>query len=300
MMLKQKTKFKPVVFTRHPSHEAFKNRMQTMPFRSVIRLGSTTTLDAYNSRRKTRLNLAQMSRITEINTVDGVKNSSDKLKMKMCFAQAGVKTAEWWTSVDGINFKPSNIKDPIKSSELDFPIIVKHRFGSRGNGNTLLANKQELKEWCVNKTLDNYIFEKYYTYVREYRLHVTKNGCFYACRKMLKKDTPEDKRFQRHDDNCVWYMENNPDFDKPVNWISITNDCIRALKALKLDVAGFDIKVQSSKDKDGALRDSPEWILIESNSACSHGDMTTEKYLEEIPKILNDKRKELMNKIYYV
>lgn len=289
MVIKQKTKFRPTVLTRHPSHTNFKSRLELMPFRSIIRLGSTTTLNMYNNRRRTRLNELQLARIVEINSVEGIKNSSDKLKMKKCFNQAQVETADWWTTSNGTDFNPYSITPAVSIDSLEFPIIVKHRFGSRGTGNILLNNITELKEWLHNKVLNNYIFEKYYTYVREYRLHVSKNGCFYACRKMLKKDTPENKRFQRHDDNCVWYMENNPSFDKPVNWNNIVADCIKALNGLNLDIAGFDIKVQGAKQKDGTLRIEPEWIIIESNTACSHGNVTTEKYLEEVPKILKEK-----------
>jgi type I restriction enzyme S subunit len=36
---------------------------------------------------------------------------------------------------------------------------------------------------------------------REYRLHVTADGCFYACRKMLKADAEE--RWYKNDSNCV-------------------------------------------------------------------------------------------------
>jgi len=289
MVVKQKTKFRPTVLTRHPSHENFKKGLILMPFRSIIRFGSTTTLDVYNSRRKTRLNEAQMAKIVEINSVEGIKNSSDKLKMKKCFNLAEIETADWWTTQDGIKFKPYDLHDPVTIDELEFPIIAKHRYGSRGTGNTLVKTKEELQSWLQHKTLSSYIFEKYYSYVREYRLHVTKNGCFYACRKMLKRDTPENEKYQRHDDNCVWYMENNPGFDRPVNWTNIVKDCVNALITLKLDVAGFDVRVQSSKTKDGSLRDNPEWIIIESNSACSHGNVTTDKYLQEIPKLLQDK-----------
>ena len=83
----------------------------------------------------------------------------------------------------------------------------KHIHGSRGTGNVKHDKPQDLQNWLEGKNLNNYIFEKYYTYSREYRLHVTNEGCFYTCRKMLKNGTPENKRFQRHDDNCVWILQ---------------------------------------------------------------------------------------------
>lgn len=215
--------------------------------------------------------------------------------MKQCFTRGGVKTADWWTFDNSNRFFNQVTGGHTAYNDLPYPIIVKSHHGSRGEGNSLLNNQQELEAWMRGKTLSNYIFEKYYTYTREYRLHVTEDGCFYTCRKMLKRDTPEDKKFQRHDDNCVWIMENNPEFNKPVNWNDIVADCVKALKSLGLDIAGFDVKVQSAKDSKGRLRDICEWIVIESCSAPSFGNVTLEKYTTEIPKVLNKKWKKPLN-----
>ena len=85
--------------------------------------------------------------------------------------------------------------------------------------------------------------KKYYTYTREYRLHITKDGCFYACRKMLKRDAEED----RHDSNCVWIVEDNPEFNKPDNWNDIVSDCVKAMQSVGLDICAIDIKMQRWK-----------------------------------------------------
>ena len=72
-----------MVCSRHPSHSILRAKNQTLPllpFRSVIRLGSTTVSDG-------RL---------EINTVEAVKNSASKLLMKEKFTEAGVQTARWY------------------------------------------------------------------------------------------------------------------------------------------------------------------------------------------------------------
>lgn len=105
---------------------------------------------------------------------------------------------------------------------------------------------------------------------------------------MLKSNTPENQRFQRHDDNCTWIIESNELFNKPSNWDAIVKDCVKALKAIGADVLAFDVKCTSIKDsKDKVCK----WILIESCSAPSFGEKTTKNYVAELPKILKRKYK---------
>jgi carbamoylphosphate synthase large subunit len=269
-----KTKgFYPIILSRHPSHRVFRHSESLKKLcnkRSVIRFGSSTELTDVFSRNNTRV---------QLNTVEAIKNSASKLRMKNCFTEAGVKTADWW--------KVSDL--PKDLSTLPFPLIGKHIFGSRGRGNSFIKTVEELQAWIKGKDLSNYIIEKYYNFVREYRLHVSKNGCFYTCRKMLKQDTPEDKKYQRHDDNCVWIVEENPLFDKPTNWEAIVAESVKALKSTGLDFGALDLRVQSAKDSKGKVRPDPEFIIIEINSAPSMGDITIIKYNEELPKLINSK-----------
>ncbi len=267
------TKFYPLIFSRHPSHEVLRNELPLLPFRSVVRMGSTTP---------------HLRERIECNTIQAVRNSASKLLMKQCFTRAEVKTADWWT-YNNHTFRPNNTDGGTDISVLPYPIIAKTHNGSRGEGNTLLESQQELESWMRGKTLSNYIFEKFYNYSREYRLHVTTEGCFYTCRKMLKRDAPEDNRWQRHDDNCVWVVEENTSFDKPINWNVIVTDCVKALRAVGLDIGAFDVKVQSATKSNGRVRTTPEYIIIESCSAPSFGTITAQKYLVEIPKVLKRK-----------
>ena len=121
---------------------------------------------------------------------------------------------------------------------------------------------------------------------REYRLHVTKFGCFYTCRKLVRSDAPEGT-WQKHDDVCNWVLEKNPSFKKPKNWDAIVADCIKAKDALGLDICAFDVGVQGAKD--GVERENPEWVIFESCSAPSFGAVTGQKYIEILPKLLIDK-----------
>lgn len=273
---KELTKFRIQVRSRQPSHNWLRENVGLLPFRSVVRLGSTTELPDTVTMGGKRI---------ECNTVQSIKNSSNKRLMKDCFIKSGVKTADW------VYAKDINNKDLVKG--LGFPIVAKHIYGSRGTGNYLLKTQEELNNWLKGKDLNSYIFEKFYNFAREYRLHVSKNGCFYTNRKLRRKDTPEKDRWFFNDSNSNWILENNPLFDKPVNWDTIVKECVKALDSIGLDIGGFDVKVQSAFDNKDRRRKECDFIIIESNSACSHGDITKQKYLEIIPGILTEKYKKI-------
>ncbi len=270
--------------SRHPSHSVVRNKIK-LPFRTVIRFGSTTELEDTIDKGGGRI---------EINTVEAIKNSASKLRMKRCFTKNSVKTADWWTcnqKMSGVTFHNSeNANKSCVISDLPYPIVAKHHFGSRGNGNYLLNSQQELQAWMKGKDLSNYLFEKFYNYVREYRLHVSANGCFYTCRKMLKSDIPKEDRWFRNDSNSVWVLEENPLFDRPTNWTKIVEESVKALKATGLDFGACDVRVQSSKTEKGKKREEIDFIIVEINSAPSFGDITAEKYLQELPKIAHLKK----------
>lgn len=274
--------------SRHPSHNSLR-RLIKVNCNAVLRLGSQTL----NS--EIFPNLRSTAKIIEINTPTAVANSANKLLMKKCFTENNVKTADWWTYKKNIFHNFDNEVSDHSIENLPYPIVAKHIYGSRNRGNTLIANKQELENWMQNKALSNYIFEKYYSYSREYRLHVTEDGCFYTCRKMLKSDVPEDKRWYRNDSNSVWVLESNELFDKPINWESIVNECVKSLKSVGLDIGAVDLRVQSAEDrkKSGKVvhRASPEFIVVEINSAPSFGELTFERYANELPKLINKKSK---------
>jgi glutathione synthase/RimK-type ligase-like ATP-grasp enzyme len=271
--------FRPRIRSRHPSHDPIRKSLPKFTFRSVVRFGSTTEVNDVR---------------VEINTVEAITNSSNKLFMKTCFSEAEVKTSDWWTSITGgnhfnsFNYQGENsLEEIIHIENLPYPIVAKQIFGSRGRGNTLIRSHEQLESFINGKNLSNYIFEKFYNYNREYRLHITEEGCFYACRKMLKSDTPESNRWYRNDSNSVWILESNEDFNKPSSWDSIVEHCVKALKSCKLDVGACDVKVSSKDDN--------KFIVIEINSAPSFGDLTLEKYKEIIPRIIQKKYERTRN-----
>ena len=265
--------------SRHPSHSVLRRKISTL-YNVIFRLGSTTPTSE----------ITKNPNVIEINTVEAVKNSANKLLMKQCFTEAGIKTADWWTFDNSNRFFNRTAGGHTAYDDLPYPIVTKHIYGSRGTGNTLIKSKAELEQWIKGKTLANYIFEKFYNYSREYRLHITSERCFYTCRKMLKEETPDDKRWFRNDSNSVWILEENENFDKPVNWSDIIKHSILALNAVGLTVGAVDVKVQSATtlNKLGkeVTRKEPEFIIIEINSAPSFGEVTATKYAEELPIII--------------
>ena len=274
---KKFTRFRTRVRSRHPSHSPLRTQLPLLPFRSVVRLGSTTVKP-------------DDGRLVECNTVEAIRNSASKLRMKQCFTNGAVKSAAWGKLADVVLVGSQEQLIFPNDVLLKAPFVTKSLHGSRGKGNAIHQTVAAFNQWRQGKDVSNYIVEQFHNYDREYRLHVTKDGCFYTCRKMLKNDTPQDKRWFRNDSNSTWIMEDNPQFDKPVNWSTITAECVKALKAVGLDVGACDVKVQSAKDKKGNPRQNPEFIVIEINSAPSFGDVTLQKYLEVIPAILRGKK----------
>lgn len=275
--------FRPMILSRHPSHDCLRSKhknISLLPYKSVIRFGSTTEIEDTVANGGNRI---------EINSIQSIKNSANKLLMKEKFQEGNVKTAEW--------IKYMNLEDLRNWASEKFPIVAKAHFGSKGKGNTLLKSAEELDEWVKNHSPVNYIYEKFVNYAHEFRLHVTNQGCFYACRKALKQDVPEDQKWRRHDDICVWFLEENESFFKPNSWQDIINDCVNALKLIEADVLSFDVKVQSPTNKNGETREYQDYILLECNSASSMDNGTNElsvcakKYIEEIRKLIIEKSK---------
>lgn len=272
------TRFRPNVRSRHPSHRPLRTQLGLLPFKSVVRLGST-----WQPPQDGRVRI-------EVNSTTAVQNSANKLKMKRCFDAGNVKTAKWYPASEHTVFMRDGDKVRMYFGETGFltlPVVAKSHTGSRGRGNTLIKTSDEYRAWAAGKNLNGYIVEQFHNYNKEYRLHVTKDRCFYTNRKMLRQDVPENKRWIRNDSTCTWIVEDNPQFEKPTNWPTIVQECIKALNAVGLDVGACDVKVQSQKDGRVA---NPDFFIIEINSAPAFGRITLEKYLTEIPQILTAKR----------
>lgn len=237
-------------------------RQLMVPVRTLYRMGSTTPTE-----RVFRSPL----RCLEINTANGCLISGDKIRMKKAFNECGVHTAEWFVA-----YNRADAKDKVRRNLLAWNVIIAKRLNSSGGrGIYLIQRVEDLEQ--IHDDITKYIFEKYYNYTKEYRIHVSMFGCFYTSRKMLRNTATV--RWHRHSENSVFINEENPMFDKPSNWDEIVADCVKALKHMQLDIAAFDIKCT----RDG------RFILLESNSAPALGEQGIEKYKNELIKIINYK-----------
>lgn len=188
--------------------------------------------------------------------------------MKRCFEKAGVKTAKWW---DGGTIEAMTKKE---HGKMKFPVVAKHRFGSRGTGVYKLDNLEAITKFLGNHDPEMYIFEEYKPYNREYRCHTWEDGIFYTCRKARKRGLPEGDRWKFNYEHTVWLREDNKHFFKPACWDKIDEECRKAVAACGLTFGGCDVKV----NKEGT-----KFFILEINSAPSFGDTTSEKYLEMLP-----------------
>lgn len=284
---RREVNYRPTIKSRHPSHNVLRRHAGNLPgfpFRTVIRLGSTTV-------DTTRYGV-------EINSQESIRRSSNKLLMKEAFTRANVRTANWFRG-QGLTLNTLIEAASQITDNWERKLVCKNHFGSKGNGNTLVSSEAELRAWTVGKTISNYIFERFMNFGHEFRLHVTADGYFYTCRKAMRRDTPEEERWHFHDTTCVWLLESNPEFKKPNSWDDIVRDCQRALTAIGADLLSFDVKVQSPEDAQGRPRVYQDYILLECNSASSLGDyngqpsVCAQKYIAELPRLITRKAIEL-------
>ena len=221
--------------------------------------------------------------------------------MKRAFDKGKVRHLPW---IQLSQAKLTGEKLSDGKTTLNFPVVIKHHYGSRGEGNFKIESAKQFQTWIKGKTLGNYLVESYFGGAVEFRVHITNNGPIYSLRKMLKSDTPKEKRWVRNDETCVWiteYVQNkqngnfvsfstqeSPTFDKPANWNEIVAECKKALTAIGGDVLAVDVKAQSNKTK-GGRREKVDFYILEVNSAPSMGKITAQIYKKELPKILKSK-----------
>ena len=265
-------KMKPArILSRHPSHNVFrKNESLYFEEDVLIRLGSKTNLDKIYD--------------VEINSIDSIETASNKYRMKVAFNENEVPTADWYTYSSLFEIFSNNNT----VATLPYPIIAKNIHGSKGRGNYKLDTPEEMSAFLVKRadSINNFIFEKYYNYAKEYRVHVNcATGAFLVWRKLRRSDTPDNKRWFFNNENCNWVSQEHELFDEPKNFDSVLEACSLALKAVGLDIGGCDVRIQSNKN------DNPKFIVVEINSACSQGEITSQEYIKAFRDIVKFKSK---------
>lgn len=262
---------KPQVRTKNHSSSGLRAKnggIGDFSVRSIVRLGSrTSTQEAFPKSYNRRP-------IVEINTVESIENSRDKLRMKACFDRAGVPHAPWFT-VDVMRAK-------VRDNELAdlFPVLAKRITGFKGHGMRKLDNQAQLEEFLRGNT-NGYYFEQFKNFAREYRIHCTRNGSFMTWRKLRRADA--EQRWFFNSANCNWVGENHELFNRPTNFEAIERHCVQALEATGLDIGSFDVRIQSAQQR------NPQYILVEVNSAPSLGEQGIEIYKEVLADLINNK-----------
>ena len=269
--MKKYKSFRPRVRTKNHTAEELRPKhkaLPLLPFKSIVRLGSTTICRD------------EHERIT-LNTIESIRNSSHKLRMKEAFVKKDVSQSIWYT----ISNKKLFINElEADKSDLPFPMLAKKIYGYKGKGMKKIENLEELNTFLSVDT-SGYFLEKFYNFGKEYRIHTSLvSDCFYTCRKIRIKDSEEKWFF--NSTNCNWLIESNPDFDRPNNWDKIVQHAKNALTSVGLDVGAVDIRIQNNTNSEGEKRNDPQFIVCEINSAPSFGAGTLQKYIEEIPKVL--------------
>lgn len=221
----------------------------------VYRMGSTTPLNEITQRRN----------IIEINPIDACITSSNKILMKELFNQFEVITAKY--------IVPQSEEEIINFIEENGTVIAKHKHSSRGRGLHLYKSVEDYNNNPLRNYRD-YVFEKYHTYTREYRLHCTQDECFHASRKVLVENAQD--RWHRHASNSTYIKEDNPMFNKPDNWGDIVNEACKAIKSVGLHIGAVDVKVARNGN----------FIILETNSCPALGEGTLQKYKTQITKIV--------------
>jgi len=257
------TKFRPRLRTKNYSTDGLKDMLREclFPVRSLIRMGSLTETEEI---------VRPGAKVIEINTVESIETSRNKLLMHEAFdrSKKGVSHVKYYEVKELPDFK-----------SLKFPILAKKIVGQGGEGMKKLDKVEDLKKFLSGST-SGYYFEEYFNGAREYRLHVTEDGCFLAWRKLRKEGAKE--RWYFNSNNCIWAGESNESFDKPSNWNEIVEHSINALKAVGLSIGAVDVRVSSKKK----IR-THEFTVLETNSAPALGNIGSKAYFEEIKRLIN-------------
>lgn len=240
------------VRSRHPSHRGLMEGTR-LPFRSVVRFGSTTIMGDGR---------------THCNTVDAIRNCADKLRMKQIFAQHNIKSPKFWTTS-----VRANMPNPIP-----YPIVAKIFNHSRGRGMVRIMDVTEHAEFIRTHNENNYTYEEYFKHSREYRIHVSPHieGEIFSIRKMIRQEAADNGTWSRNIQNGAFVRE----FERPAEWPQMVEECKRACAALGLDIGAADI-LYSVKNK--------SFTIVEINSAPAMRDRTREAYKNAIIQILKHK-----------
>lgn len=225
-------------------------RLATFNKRILLRFGSTTPL-------------ISKFKYTEINSIEGVIQSSNKITMKQIFDKINIHHSNW--------INTTNIHELLAFYNKYKILIAKHKRSSQGKNIYYIDTIESLRELINNINLKDFVFEEYCFFPNEYRMHVdADHGLFYACKKVLKEDA--DVEWHRHFNNSI-FVRITEDMELPECWNDIINECKQVCKAMNMNILCFDI-----------LCSNNNFILVETNSAPALATYGLTQYLNHIQK----------------
>jgi glutathione synthase/RimK-type ligase-like ATP-grasp enzyme len=233
------------IASKHPSHRRIWSMKQLPKFPKKIRVrfGSIKNF----SRRQCEI---------EFNSIESIRNTSNKTKMKLIFDRAGVKTPKFFVNDE-------SGKSAISDGHLGENIFFKTTFHSRGRGMVVYDNKEE----AITQQASGY-FEESQKSDREFRVHVFNGEAFYVDEKIPR---------ERGNESLIKNMANGYKFREPRQEFpqEVIDESIKAVKALGLVFGGVDVGLNS----DGA------WIY-EVNTAPSLRTRTRKLYQKQIVRYI--------------
>lgn len=195
----------------------------------------------------------------QINSQRAIKNSVDKQKQKLLLLNAGLRVLP-------------NLNKP------EYPCVLKGIVRSGGNNVRVIKDLKEFKDFSAKliNNCDGYIIEDLFKATSEYRLHCTRDKVFFYVKKV--KDDPNDPIVNAKNHHNV------RDFALPRLWKEMQKECLKAMAALDLDIACFDVLYSSKGDH--------SFIIAEANTNPEMLANTLEAYTVALNGLIDNKIKE--------
>lgn len=193
----------------------------------------------------------------QINSSQAIKNSIDKLVQKNLLLGAGLQTLPL-------------LKKPV------YPCVIKGRIRSCGTKVFAINNKEEFDTAFAKLNGDCYI-EPLFVATSEYRFHCTRDEVFFEVKKI--KRNPNDIIIN-HDNHY-----NKREFLKPRLYKEIKAECLKAMAALDLDIACFDVMYSSTDNN------KHQFAIAEANTNPELLKNTFQAYKEALTDLIEQKVK---------
>lgn len=197
-----------------------------------------------------------------INSAKAIQNSVNKLAQKTLLLKANLATL------------------PLLPNP-DYPCVVKGIVRSGGTKVFVVETPDQFAQ--AERKLDyKYLIEPLFKATSEYRLHCSRDEVFFMVKKIKRNPADIIITAANH--------FNKRDFVKPRLLNEIKAECLKAMAALDLDIACFDVMYDSSNNE------KHRFVIAEANTNPELLENTFQAYNKKLTEIIQQKIKELPNK----